>query len=74
MLEEADVCLVGAEDKMLNRVKGHLLHIAVLFVMMNGWCTLSKSTELCSQNEYRLLHMNYDPKCPETSFLEKIQH
>lgn len=48
MLEEADVCLVGAGDKMLNRVKGHLLHIAVLSVVINEWCTLSKSTELCS--------------------------
>lgn len=33
-------------------------------------CILLKSIELCSQNEYRSLHMNYDSKCPETSLLE----
>lgn len=70
-LEDADECLVRMGNKKLNRVKGRLLHIAVLTVVMNDWCTLSESTELCSQTEYRLLHMNYDSKC---SFLEKTQY
>lgn len=36
-LEEADECLAGPWDKKLNRVEGCLLHIAVLFVVMNDW-------------------------------------
>lgn len=70
-LEDADGCLVRMGNKKLNRVKGRLLHIAILTVVMNDWCTLSKSTELCRWTEYRLLHMNHDSK---SSFLEKTQH